>query len=101
MNGSFDGWTNGVAMTPVNSAVGANNHDWYTRIHLPAGTELKFQANNWGMEIGSKYDETPSCKSGYYGIGAKSGGWNIYIKTEADYLVIVNDITGAFRFIKE
>ena len=101
LNGSFNNWGDGVAMTPVNSAVGANNHDWYTHIHLPAATEFKFQANNWAMEIGSKYDETPSCKSGYYGVGAKSGGGNIYVKTEADYLVIVNDITGAFRLIKE
>lgn len=101
LNGSFNNWGDGVAMSPVNTTVGENNHDWYTRIHLPAGTELKFQANNWGMEIGSKYSETPSCKSGYYGVGAKSGGGNIYIANEADYLVIVNDITGAFRFIKE
>ena len=101
LNGSFNNWGDGVAMNPVNTTLGENNHDWYTRIHLPAGTELKFQANNWGMEIGSKYSETPSCKSGYYGVGAKSGGGNIYIANEADYLVIVNDITGAFRFIKE
>lgn len=102
LNGSFNNWGDGVAMSPVNTTVGENNHDWYTRIHLPAGTELKFQANNWKMEIGSKYKtETPSCQSGYYGVGAKSGGENIYIANEADYLVIVNDITGAFRFIKE
>lgn len=101
LNGSFNGWGDGVAMSPVNTTLGENNHDWYTHVHLPAATELKFQANNWGMEIGSKYNETPSCQSGYYGVGAKSGGWNIYITNEADYLVIVNDITGAFRFIKE
>lgn len=101
LNGSFNGWGEGIAMSPVNTTLGENNHDWYTHIHLPAATEVKFQANNWGMEIGSKYDETPSCQSGYYGVGAKSGGWNIYITNEADYLVIVNDITGAFRFIKE
>lgn len=101
LNGSFNDWGDGVAMSPVNTTLGENNHDWYTHIHLPAATEVKFQANNWGMEIGSKYSETPSCQSGYYGVGAKSGGWNIYITNEADYLVIVNDITGAFRFIKE
>lgn len=101
LNGSFNGWGDGVALTPVNTVLGENNHDWYTHIHLPAASEVKFQANNWGMEIGSKYSETPSCTSGYYGVGAKSGGWNIYITNEADYLVIVNDITGAFRFIKE
>lgn len=101
LNGSFNEWGEGVALTPVNTTVGENNHDWYTHIHLPAASEVKFQANNWGMEIGSKYSETPSSKSGYYGVGAKSGGWNIYITNESDYLVIVNDITGAFRFIKE
>lgn len=101
LNGSFNDWGEGIALTPVNTTLGANNHDWYTHIHLPAACEVKFQANNWGMEIGSKYNETPSCQSGFYGVGAKSGGWNIYIKNEADYLVIVNDITGAFRFIKE
>lgn len=101
LNGNFNEWGAGQAMDPVNTTVGANNHDWYTEIHLPAAAEVKFQANNWGMEIGSKYDETPSCKSGYYGVGAKSGGWNIYIPSEGTYLVIVNDITGAFRFIKK
>lgn len=101
LNGSFNNWGDGIALTPVNTVLGANNHDWYAHVHLPAASEVKFQANNWAMEIGSKYDETPSCKSGYYGVGVKSGGANISIKSEADYLVIVNDITGAFRFIKE
>lgn len=101
INGSFNDWGDGVAMTPVNTAAGMENHDWYTYIHLPAASNVKFQTGNWSTEIGSKYDETPSCKTGYYGVGAKSGGWNIYITAEADYLVIVNDITGAFRFIKQ
>lgn len=101
LNGSFNNWGDGIALTPVNTVVGANNHDWYAHVHLPAASEVKFQADGWAMEIGSKYDETPSCKSGYYGVGVKSGGVNISIKSEADYLVVVNDITGAFRFIKE
>lgn len=101
LNGSFNSWGDGQAMTPVNTVAGMENHDWYTNIHLPAGSEVKFQTNNWAVEIGSKYDQTPSCSSGYYGVGAKSGGWNIYITAEADYLVIVNDISGAFRFIKQ
>ena len=49
LNGSFNDWGEGVAMSTVNTTVGENKHDWYTRIHLPAGTELKLQANNWGM----------------------------------------------------
>ncbi len=101
LNGSFNDWGDAVALTPVNTAEGVQNHDWYTHITLPAGCEVKFQTNSWAVEIGSKYNETPSCTSGFYGIGAKSGGWNIYIKDAANYLVIVNDITGAFRFIKE
>lgn len=101
LNGSFNDWGDAVALTPVNTADGVENHDWYTHITLPAGAEVKFQTNSWAVEIGSKYTETPSCTSGFYGIGAKSGGWNIYIKDAANYLVIVNDITGAFRFIKE
>lgn len=101
LNGSFNSWGDAVEMTPVNTADGVENHDWYTHITLPAGAEVKFQTNNWAVEIGSKYSETPSCTSGFYGVGAKSGGWNIYIKDAANYLVIVNDITGAFRFIKE
>lgn len=99
--GSFNNWGDGIALTPVHTVLGANSHDWYAHVHLPAASEVKFQADGWTMEIGSKYDETPSCKSGYYGVGVKSGGGNISIKSEADYLVIVNDITGAFRFIKE
>ncbi len=101
LNGSFNGWGDAVALTPVNTAAGMENHDWYTHISLDAGTEVKFQTNSWAVEIGSKYNETPSCTSGFYGVGAKSGGWNIYIKDAGNYLVIVNDITGAFRFIKE
>lgn len=101
LNGSFNNWGDGIALSPVHTVVGANNHDWYAHVHLPAASEVKFQADGWAMEIGTKYDETPSCKSGYYGVGIKSGGGNISIKSEADYLVVVNDITGAFRFIKE
>ena len=101
LNGSFNNWGDGIALTPVHTVVGTNNHDWYAHVHLPAASEVKFQADGWAMEIGTKYDETPSCKSGYYGVGIKSGGGNISIKSEADYLVVVHDITGAFRFIKE
>lgn len=101
INGSFNNWGDGQAMKPVHTVAGMENHDWYTYIHLPAAAEVKFQTGNWAAQFGSTYNETPSCKSGYYGVGATSNNWNIYIKAEADYLVLLNDITGAFRFIKQ
>lgn len=84
--GSINGWSFD-AMTACNAA---NNHDWYTTVTSAAGDEVKFGANcDWGTNWGE--NAFP------YGVGA-NGGANIPVSA-GNWVVVFNDITGAYTFI--
>lgn len=96
MQGDFNGWTD-VAMTPVNTVEGMNNHVWKYELDTTSGdTTAKFKvapgeggsADGWGVNWGGT--------SFPYGIGS-NGGANIPIPA-GRYNVIFNDINGFYYF---
>lgn len=96
MQGDFNGWTD-VAMTPVNTVEGMNNHVWKYELDATSGdTTAKFKvgpgeggsADGWGVNWGGT--------SFPYGIGS-NGGANIPIPA-GRYNVIFNDINGFYYF---
>lgn len=96
MQGDFNGWTD-VAMTPVNTVEGMNNHVWKYELDATSGdTTAKFKvgpgeggsADGWGVNWGGT--------SFPYGIGS-NGGANISIPA-GRYNVIFNDINGFYYF---
>lgn len=92
--GDFNGWAQDTPMKPVSTFAGAVNHDWWIEIELPAGG-VKFNQGDWDFNIGGP--ATP-VSDGFYGYGTQNGD-NINIETAGKYLVILNDITGYYRFI--
>lgn len=86
-------------MTPVHAAAGENNHDWYVEMTFDAGAEVKFYDGvDWtSFNIGGTLNKL---SDGGYGYGSSSGG-NIKIEEAGTYIVIMNDITGYYRFIKK
>lgn len=99
ITGSFNNWTNENPMTPVHAAAGENNHDWYVEMTFDAGAEVKFYDGvDWtSFNIGGTLNKL---SDGGYGYGSSSGG-NIKIEEAGTYIVIMNDITGYYRFIKK
>ena len=96
MQGDFNGWTD-VAMTPVNTVEGMNNHVWRYELDTTSGdTTAKFKvgpgeggsADGWGVNWGGA--------SFPYGIGS-NGGANIAVPA-GRYNVIFNDIDGFYYF---
>lgn len=96
MQGDFNGWTD-VAMSPVNTVEGMNNHVWKYELDATSGdTTVKFKvgpgeggsADGWGVNWGGT--------SFPYGIGS-NGGANISIPA-GRYNVIFNDINGFYYF---
>lgn len=96
MQGDFNGWTD-VAMTPVNTVEGMNNHVWKYELDATSGdTTAKFKvapgeggsADGWGVKWGGT--------SFPYGVGS-NGGANIPIPA-GRYNVIFNDINGFYYF---
>lgn len=96
MQGDFNGWTD-VAMTPVNTVEGMNNHVWKYELDTTSGdTTAKFKvapgeggsADGWGVNWGGT--------SFPYGVGS-NGGANIPIPA-GRYNVIFNDINGFYYF---
>lgn len=96
MQGDFNGWTD-VAMSPVNTVEGMNNHVWKYELDATSGdTTAKFKvgpgeggsADGWGVNWGGT--------SFPYGIGS-NGGANISIPA-GRYNVIFNDINGFYYF---
>ena len=88
--GDFNGWTvPGNEMTKVNVNV-AKNHVWsYVLDASAADTGFKFKINSWDVNWGA--ENFP------YGIGT-NGGKNIPVPA-GKYMVIFNDITGAYNFM--
>lgn len=96
MQGDFNGWTD-VAMSPVNTVEGMNNHVWKYELDATSGdTTAKFKvgpgeggsADGWGVNWGGT--------SFPYGIGS-NGDANISIPA-GRYNVIFNDINGFYYF---
>ncbi|MDO4310630.1 MAG: SusF/SusE family outer membrane protein [Prevotella sp.] len=94
--GDFNGWAqeDNCKMKPVSTFAGAVNHDWWIEIELPTGG-IKFNQGDWDFNIGGP--ATP-VSDGFYGYGTQNGD-NIAIETAGKYLIILNDITGYYRFI--
>jgi hypothetical protein len=99
MPGGQNGWTISDYMTPVSTT---NNHDWYKTITFSGSGEVKFRANadpnwsvNWGTQSASNADPL------YFpcGIG-KFGGGNIGYQS-GTYVVMFNDISGTYYFVKK
>jgi len=96
--GSFNGWGTDNPMSAVHT-VAAENHDWYVTVDLTANDEVKFYdgTGSWTFNRGGSLNNRTD---GYYGFGTQNGP-NIVIPETAKYLVIFNDITGYYRFIKQ
>jgi hypothetical protein len=99
MPGGQNGWTIKDYMTPVSAT---NNHDWYITLTFTGTGEVKFRANadpnwtvNWGTQSAINSDPL------YYpcGIG-KFGGGNIGYQS-GTYVVMFNDISGTYYFVKK
>lgn len=99
LTGSFNDWKADNPMTPVHTAAGADNHDWYAEMTFDAGTKVKFYdgSGDWTWNIGGSLNEL---SNGGYGYGSV-GGNDIVIEEAGTYIVILNDITGYYRFIKK
>lgn len=96
ISGSFNGWSD-TDMVPVHTAV-AENHDWTITYTFAAGDEVKFkQSGSWDYNKGGAF---LAREDGYYGFGVGNGD-NLVIPEDGTYLIIFNDITGHFRFIKK
>ncbi len=85
--GGYNSWDTSILMDAVETYEGANNHMWKYNLSLSSDTEFKFSDGStwWG---GSDFP---------YGYASTSGG-NMNA-TAGSYLVLFNDITGAFTFI--
>lgn len=97
LTGSFNSWGTDNPMSPVHSYDGVENHDWYIKVDLSAGAEVKFYdgTDSWTYNSGGSLI---SISDGAYGYGTQ-GGSNIVVPAAGTYLVIYNDITRYYRFI--
>ena len=93
--GSFNEWSD-APMNPCNA--NAENHDWYLEYTFAAGDEVKFkQPGSWDFNKGGTFITEGD---NLYGFGEGNGA-NLVIPAEGTYLIIFNDITGVYRFIKK
>lgn len=97
VSGDFNGWGD-TDMNPCFTFDGAINHDWYATVDLDGTQGIKFkEAGSWDYNTGGPVAVTSA--GDLYGYGT-NGGDNIYPEA-GTYLVIYNDITRAYRFIKK
>ncbi len=90
-----DDWSDNIALNPCST--GWENHDWYLVHEFAAGIEFKFkQADSWDYNSGGTFTEYAD---GFYGYGVQ-GGDNMKIEA-GKYLILYNDITRFYRFIKQ
>jgi hypothetical protein len=93
--GSFNEWGD-TPMNPCNA--NAENHDWYLEYTFAAGDEVKFkQLGSWDYNKGGAFITEGD---NLYGFGVGNGD-NLAIPADGTYLIIFNDITGVYRFIKK
>ena len=103
--GDFNNWGNdGVALTeltPYNTTVSGECHDWTATFTNTEGGTMKFNVGSWDAEWGAnaaEKDPVHTLQTGeMYGWGVTSGGSNISLPA-GKYKVYFNDITGFFRF---
>lgn len=96
ISGSFNDWSD-TEMEPVHKAV-AENHDWTITYTFAASDEVKFkQSGSWDYNKGGAFINR---EDGMYGFGVSNGD-NLFIQESGTYLILFNDITGHFRFIKK
>lgn len=88
ITGGFDDWAVSTLLNPVHTYDGAINHDWYYVLDCE-DTEIKFTIEGWGTNWGA--ETFP------YGYGQNNGP-NIPV-VAGSYIVVFNDITGAYTFI--
>jgi hypothetical protein len=103
--GTFNSWGD-TPMNKVHTFSGAKNHDWYIEYEFKdsdrgdnGNIEIKFKDNTttWDYNRGG---ETTEYSKGMYGYGTQ-GGANIVIPEPGKYLILFNDITGYYHFIKK
>lgn len=92
ISGSFNDWGE-TAMSPVNTAacMEGHNHVWAYTLDAAGAVEAKFLQPGWSPNWGS--DTFPN------GFGVANGA-NIPVEA-GSYVVIFNDIDGAYRFIQK
>jgi starch-binding outer membrane protein SusE/F len=98
--GAFTGndWSSDVVRLTANESV--NKHIWYTTYTFDGEHQCKLRANgswdvNWGTAGGSDGNKLYSAA----GIGVQ-GGKN-FVQTAGTYIIILNDITGSYYFIRK
>jgi len=98
--GAFTGndWSSDVVSLTANASV--NNHIWYTTYTFDGEHQCKLRANgswdvNWGTAGGSDGNKLYSA----VGIGVP-GGKN-FVQSAGTYIIILNDITGSYYFIRK
>lgn len=98
--GAFAGndWSSDVVSLTANASV--NNHIWYTTYTFDGEHQCKLRADskwdvNWGTAGGSDGNKLYSA----VGIGVP-GGKN-FVQSAGTYIIILNDITGSYYFIRK
>ncbi len=93
-----DDWSDNIALNPCHTYDGSENHDWYLVHEFAPGIEFKFkQADSWDYNSGGSFVDY---SLGFYGYG-KQGGDNLKMEEGGKYLILYNDITRYYRFIKQ
>jgi hypothetical protein len=83
-------------MNPCNA--NAENHDWYLEYTFAAGDEVKFkQPGSWDFNRGGTFITEGD---DLYGFGVGNGA-NLMMPADGTYIILFNDITGVYRFIKK
>lgn len=105
ISGTFNSWGD-TKMNKVHTFAGAKSHDWYLEFEFTeshrgdnGNIEIKFKddTSTWDYNRGGK---TTEYSKGMYGYGTQ-GGENIIVPEPGKYLILFNDITGYYHFIKE
>jgi starch-binding outer membrane protein SusE/F len=92
--GSFNGWSDIVPMTLVNATNDA--HNWEITKTFTTNEELKFRhAPNWDVNWGP----VEKNRVKLYGV-AEQGKENIVVPA-GTYIILFNDITGTYTFVKQ
>ena len=98
--GAFTGndWSSDVVSLTANASV--NNHIWYTTYTFDGEHQCKLRANSsWDVNWG-----TPGATDGnklYSAAGIGSQGAKNFVQTAGTYIIILNDITGSYYFIRK
>lgn len=95
--GAMTGWGSDITLAAYQTV---NNHVWYTTYTFTADSQCKLRANaGWDVNWGTPSSIEPDPAYSKVGLG-KQGGKNM-IQTAGTYVVIFNDITGCYYFIKK